>query len=169
MTILKTNTLQHTNATTSFTIGTNGKVTWNTLSGTYNRVAPATNTWQGTVSSEYNSTFPITTLFPSVPLTASAMHCSATAFNSSRNDHVNHLIGGSIVNDGGISWDATDATRRRGSFMIMHNGDSGNTNYFGNSETGIITPVGGSITMCLANGYNTGTHYVVITCYAYWI
>lgn len=169
MTILKTNTIQHTNGTGAFTIGTNGKVTWNTLSGTYVRVSPASNTWQGTVSSEFTATYGITTLFPDVPLTASAMHCSATAFNSDRNDHVNHLFGGSIVNDGSISWDATDGTRRRGSFMIMHNGDSGNTNYYGNSETGIVTPVGGTITVRLADGWSRGTHYVVITCYAYWI
>lgn len=183
MTILKTNTFQHTNGTTSFTIGTDGKLTWSTSSGTYIRTTPSSNVWQGTVSSTYRNTFSAKEIFSEVPNTAKVLHCSGTAFNSSRNDHCVHLFGGNSVHEVervtatgsvssfGQSWDPSDSTRRKGSWQFNHEGDGSNPcSYYGNSETGLISlNPGGTFDMILADGYSTGTHYIVLTCWGYWI
>jgi hypothetical protein len=172
MTALRTNTVQHTNGTTSFTIGTNGKVTWNTNSGSYVRVTPSSNIWQGTVSAQFDATFKVNTLFSQVPLTAKAVHTTATAFNSGRNDHAVHLIGGDVVYTGTTSWFNGPVVRERrtGSFQINIEGESSAPcSHFGQSECGIILVNSfGDIPLRLADGYSSGTHYVVLTAWGYW-
>lgn len=173
MSTLKVQTIQHTNGTSAFTIGTNGVPTWTNGSGVYVPVSPGGNTWFSTATTTIDGTFTLgsSSAFPSVPTNALALHCSCTNFNSGRTDHIVHMFGGGLHATGAESWDVTVSNRRKGSFQINHEGDSSYPgSYYGQSETGIIrVESNGTFGYRFCDGYSSGTHYIVMTCFGYWI
>lgn len=176
MSTLRVQALAHSNGTSAFTIGTNGVPTWNNGSGVYVQVSPSGNIWFSSITATVDGTFTLgpSSAFPSVPTNAVALHCTCTTHSSDRQDHMVHLIGGGLHATGGISWDVSDSSRRKGSFQIQHEGDSSYPgSFFGNSETGIIrVETNGTFAYRFGDGYNAGsgrTNYITVTCFGYWV
>ena len=106
----------------------------------------------------------------SVPDDASAIVVNLYSFNNTRDDHVNHHFGRTVIS--GTTWDNEPWNRNipMSDVSITHQGDLAGDFYYGQGHGSNLIPLkaNGTFDASMCRGYSRGTHYVTIQVNGYY-